>query len=762
MNIQMTPIKFCITLAVFYFVIICSIVVYLFAGVATGLPSLEQLENPRQNLATQIISADGKLLDHFYVQRRVSLPLDSIPKDFVNALIAVEDRDFYSHWGVNVWRAFGAVARNIASFKAKQGFSTITMQLSRNLYFSQEKTLKRKLQEIVTSLQIEKAFTKKEILEMYTNTVNFGRGAYGLQVASEVYFDKAPMQLSLAECAYLVGILKAPERYNGLGNYERAIQRRNLVLSMMKDQGYINDNDYNNTTKEPINMARLRSPKSQSNSVIAPHFVEMIRQQLGKDLNLQDVDLYRDGLIIKTTLDSRIQKYAEEAVSEHLAKFQETFNRSWSWSRNEKLLSTLLHDAVRSNPEYAAAQDSKKKDIESRLLTNSKFVDSIKNLATTVQIGLVVINPRTGAILAMVGASPKFMNESGDAKYSLNHVTQIRRQPGSTFKPFVYASALMSGMTPESQIECGPYTYTLPSGETWSPRGTGRCSEKGSYSLFTGLSQSVNTMSARLITQHTSPAKVIELAKKMGVESPLRAVPALALGAGGEVTPLEMTSAFGVFVNDGIHVKPYYAESVEDQFGNLYYEKKRSSESSDALPTKTAREMCKMMQGVVNYGTGWVVKSYIGNLDAAGKTGTTNDYADAWFIGYTPQLVAGLWVGFDNRRITFTGDYAYAARAAAPVWGLLMKKIYADPTLPYKQRRFDFLEAQDLDSIANAEKDDDIYNKAIPEPPDEPDDSEPANDDAQNKGKVNNPDTALAVVNKNRFITNSILLNRYL
>ncbi len=753
----MTPLKFSIYLAAFYFIIICGVIIYLFTKVASGLPSLEQLENPRTNYATQIISADGKLLDHFFIQRRVNLPFDSIPKDFINALISVEDRSFYSHWGVNTYRIFGAAFANITSMKTKQGASTITMQLSRNLFFNQENTLKRKLQEAVTAAMIEERFSKNEILQMYTNTVNFGRGAFGLQVASKVYFDKSPMQLTTAECAFLVGILKAPEHYNGLANYEKALTRRNLVLALMNDAGFLTDAQKAQAQKEPINLAKLKSRITTTS--YAPHFVEMIRQQITKDLSIKDLDLYRDGLIINTTLDLRIQKYAEEAVEEHLSKFQETFNKGWSWSRKSDLLKTILDLAVKDNPEYHSANAQKKKEIEERLLASKEFVDSVKNAATTVQCGVVVLDVHTGAILAMVGASPKFMNESPDAKYSLNHVTQIKRQPGSSFKPFVYSCALMEGLTPESQIECGPYTYTLPSGETWSPRGTGKCSESGHYSLYTGLCQSVNTMSARLITQVTTPQKVIDLARRMGIESPLQAVPALSLGAGGEVEPLEMASAFGVFPNEGVHVKPYYVNSIEDQFGNVFYEKKRASESSQALEPRIARQMCQMMKGVVQHGTAWTIAPLVANIDAAGKTGTTNDFKDAWFVGYTPQLVAAVWVGFDNNRIAFTGGYGYAATAAAPIWGLMMKKIYADPLLPYKQKRFMFGGDSTLETLVK-EKDDDIYSKTDAnhddespkqapsfEPLNNPQPREATNNTKKEKKKVEMP--ALNEVNNN-------------
>lgn len=685
----LTPFKFFVWLCAGTLGLAFVVAIAVYFTVAGHLPSLEQLENPKQNFATQILSADGKLLDHFFIQRRVSLSLDSIPKDFQNALVAVEDKEFYDHWGIHTARVMNAAIKNIfrkASGRRGEGASTITMQLARNLYFTQEGTWKRKIREAVTAINIEKAFTKDEILQMYANTVNFGRGAYGVQVAAQVYFDKPPMQLSTAECAFLVGLLKAPEIYNGISDYPKALERRNLVLRMMRDQGKITETTYAKSLQEPINLAKFKDQRKAP--LAAPHFVEMIRQDLSK--NMKEFDIYRDGLIIHTTLNSRIQQYAEEAVAEHLEKFQAVFNKSWSWSRNTELLNTLINKAIKDNPAYNSAPTDKREAIADELRYKREFVDSVKNAATTVQVGLVVIDPTNGAILAMVGASPKFLQESPDAKYSLNHVTRINRQPGSTFKPFVYSAALMKGLTPSSTIESGPYTYTMPSGESWSPRGSGK-NEGGMVSLSQALAGSINTVSARLITTVTSPTEVIELARKMGIESNLNAVPALSLGAGGEVRPMEMTSAFGTFINDGIHVKPYYVNSIDDQFGTAIFEKNGATEATDALPPKIARQMAMMMQGVINYGTAWGIKKLLPpGLECGGKTGTTNDYADAWFIGFSPQLVAGVWVGFDDRRITFTGSYAYAASAAAPVWGLLMKKIYSDERLPYKQRKFAF------------------------------------------------------------------------
>ncbi len=695
----MNPLKFLIILVISFIFLIVIGAVYFYSTIAWGLPSFESLENPKQDYATQVLSSDGVLLDHIYKQRRVVLPFDSIPPNFINALIATEDKDFYSHWGVYARRILNATIKNLISMRLKEGSSTLTMQLARNLFFTHEVSIERKLKEAVTAVLLEKTYTKKEILEMYVNTVGFGRGTYGLQVASKVYFDKEPRELTLSECAFLVALLKAPEHYNGLINYEKAIERRNLVLSLMKEQGYISEYDYIKAVDIPIVFAKTNIYRKAS-YLIAPHFVEMIRLQVGKDLSTRNYDIYSDGLIIKTTLNSKIQQYAKQAVEEHLKIFQNTFNKSFNWEKNTKLLDDLISKAVKNYPKYFNLSSSDKIELERRLKRNKSFVDSVKNAATTIQAGVVVLDATTGEILAMIGASPKFMEDHPDSKYSLNHVTQIKRQPGSSFKPFVYAAALDDGMDINSEVECGPFSYRLPTGEIWSPRGHSDCEPGQTVTLARGLAASINTVAARLITEHTTPNKVITIAKRMGIQSELRAFPSLSLGAAGEVSPLEMAAAFTGFANEGTSVAPFYLNSIEDQWGNIIQTPKIKSFQKDALKPDIAQKMTKLMMGVVNGGTGYEVKKYLKNCEAAGKTGTTNDFADAWFVGYTPQLVCAVWVGFDDRRITFTGDYAYASKAAAPIFGRIMAQIYSDEQLPYKQTKFVLSFADNTDSLS--------------------------------------------------------------
>lgn len=646
-----------------------------------SMPTLQQLENPPQELATQVFSADGVLLEHFAITRRTYAPFDSIPRDYINALIATEDRAFYDHWGVHTMRIIKAAVKNIVAMRAREGASTITQQLARNLYFTQEQTLARKIREAWTALQIERTYTKNEILEMYANTVYYGRGAFGIRVASQVYFNKQPTDLTAAECAYLVGLVKNPGRYPV--DDEAGVERRNLILGMMRDAEFLNAERFAKAVAEPLVKPTARDVRRG----IAPHFVEMIRQQLSRDgdagARIKDYDLYRDGLIIHTTLHSQIQRHANEAVAEHLATYQPMFERSWSWKSKGAMLNALLAKAAARRPDYINASTADRARIVERLKRDRKFVDSVKREVSTIQSGLVVIDPRTGAILAMVGASPRSMQAVG-ARYSLNHVTQIKRQPGSSFKPFVYAAALEDGLTPETTIESGPFSYTLSTGEVWAPQGSRK--EGGPISLRTALKFSTNTVAARLITEHTSPSKVVNLCQRLGITSPLRTVPSIALGS-VEVSPLEMTAAYAAFANEGVAVPPVAITRIEDRMGNVLYEARLPKTVTDAMEPKVAHEMVSLMRGVVDGGTASSVRKFY-KYDAAGKTGTTNDFADAWFVGVTPQLACGVWVGFDDRRVQFTGDYGQGGRAAAPIWGRLMGKVYADPSVPYTQTRF--------------------------------------------------------------------------
>lgn len=667
----MTPKRIFLSLCALLGITVIGVLVYVLIIISSGMPSTQQLETPKSELATTVISADGEILDQFFVKRRTYIPLDSIPEDFINGLIATEDREFYNHWGLHIARLGKAIIKNI-TMGTREGASTITQQLARNLFLSQERALSRKIREAFTAIEIERRYTKREILEMYINTVYFGRGAYGLQIASELFFNKSPQELTTAECAYLVGALQRPGAYDPLQNYDRAMLRRNIVLHNMVVVGVLSRADYDEIKETPI---PTPAPEEISRrKTIAPHFVEWVRQQLSKNPLLKDYDLYRDGLIIHTTLNAAMQRAANEAVQEHLTRFQQDFDKAWSWKGKQKLLNSLLRSAVRNNSEYLKASSSDKERVEKRLLSNKKFVDEVKKLATTIQVGFMAMEIGTGEIRSMVGGS-----EFGrKAQYNLNHVTQILRQPGSSFKPFIYASALEKGASPNTPIESGPFSYTLPDGQVWNLAGK---DSARIVSMRTGLQYSMNTVAARLITEYTTPSDAIALAKRMGITSKLDPVPSIALGS-EEVSPYDMITAYSVFPNHGIYMEPYGITRIEDKNGNIIFDRKGNAMIRDALNPRIANQMVSMMRGVVDGGTASRIRQWF-KYPAAGKTGTTNDFADAWFVGFTPQLTAGVWVGFDNMSVRFTGWYGQGGTAAAPIWGRFMAKVYNQEQLGY-------------------------------------------------------------------------------
>jgi penicillin-binding protein 1A len=643
-------------------VLFSAYIVYL----AVGLPSLQQLENPTPELATKVYSYDGELLGQFYIKQRAYTPIDSIPKNLINALIATEDRKFYRHWGIDLDRVLKAMVKNILSFRIREGASTITQQLARNLYLSQELSITRKIREAITAIQIERTYTKEEILEMYLNIAYFGMSAYGVESASFVYFGKSPSELTLAECALLVGMLRSPARYNPFEYPERAIKIRDVVLRNMLTVGFITEQEYEKARTEPLNLNRGRE---YIYSGIAPHFLEYIRWQLQKKAEKYGFNIYRDGLVVYTTLDARMQRHAIRAVKEQLAVLQQEFDKSWRWDKN--LLKVFLDKAIKQDPRYVNADSSEKPKIYAQLLNNNAFVDSVKREATRIQVGFVAIDPQTGYIKAMVGSSNFEV-----FKYGLNHVTQIKRQPGSAFKPFVYTVAIDNGYSPAYQLLNQPITIMMANGERWTPSnfdGT----FGGKVTLREALKMSINVVAVRVLQELAPINQVIDYAHKMGITTDIPPYESIALGT-AEVIPLQLTSAYGVFANEGIYVEPVAILRIEDRFGNVIEEAK--PEKRVVISPETAYIITDMLEDAVNSGTGTRIRQFF-HLPCAGKTGTTQDFADAWFIGYTPNLVAGVWLGFDDRRITFGGTFGQGGRAAAPMWGRFMKYVYDDPDI---------------------------------------------------------------------------------
>jgi len=641
----------------------------------SGLPSLERIENPKAELASKVFSADGEVLDQFYIKNRSHLGFADIPKTVVDALIATEDKDFYNHWGVDLVRLGKAIIKDIFALRLKEGASTITQQLARNLYLGHSDRnvfdgFTRKIREFLTSVQLEQTFTKDEILEFYLNVVYFGRGSYGIASASQAYFGKAPADLTLGEVATLIAVLKGPAYYDPTGKHpERALNRRNTVLSQMLKYRYITDQQADQARAEVIN---IKPADEFTATGIAPHFVESIRQQLMQKAEKYGFDIYRDGIQVFTTLDSRMQRHADRAVEEHLAIYQKEFDKEWDWTTSADVLGRVTDQAIKTSPQYRRATSAAGRDsVYTSLSANHAWVDSMKHTAQSIETGFVALDAKTGAILAMVGGA-----NFKSFKYGLNHVTQIRRQVGSAFKPFVYTVAMDNGYAPSYELLNQPVTVMMANGKRWTPSNSdGQFG--GKSTIREAIKHSINLVAVRAIMQIAPVNQVIEYAKRMGITSPLPPYESLALGA-GEVSPLEMAGAFSVFANHGVYVAPYSITRIEDKDGNIIEES--SPLRREVFSDQTAFIMTSMLEGVVNGGTGSHVRDFF-QLPAAGKTGTTTEFADAWFVGYTPQIAASVWVGFDNKSVHFKTWDGQGGRAAAPIWGRFMKYVYDDPTI---------------------------------------------------------------------------------
>jgi len=602
------------------------------------LPSLEQLEKPPVGLASTVYSADGHILKRFYIQRRVFVPYEMIPQHLIDAVISVEDRRFWDHWGIDMRRLFKAAFINLRAGRIVQGASTITQQLSRNLFLTLKVTFRRKIREALTAIRIERTYTKREILEMYLNQVYFGHGAYGIESAAQTFFGKHAEELNLEECALLVAMLPSPSYYSPIAHPERAIRRRNLVLDIMASSGKISKEEAEAAKSKELG-AKLRGEEGE-----APYFVEYIRRQIESEYG-DRYDLYRDGLSIYTTLNLKAQKLAEKYLLEKLNSLQEKFDKM----------------AAEEGPDFWAA------------VVDSSSGDSVVVRARTIQGALVAINLENGHIIAMVGGR--------DFKESqFNRAVQAYRQPGSAFKPFVYTVAVDNGYPPTYIIHDAPITLEMPDGTLWTPENYDK-TFLGPMTLRDGLKKSRNLMAVRLIMK-IHPEEVIRYAKAMGVKSSLSPVFSLALGS-CEVSLLNITSAYGVFANGGIRIEPISILRIVDRDGNTVMERSRGAET-EVLSAETAAVMTSMLSSVLEEGgTGYAARKwYKFERPAAGKTGTTGNFADAWFIGFTPQIVAGVWVGFDEK--ISMGNKMAGSVVALPIWANFMRAVHDSLGLPVK------------------------------------------------------------------------------
>jgi len=639
------------------------------------LPSLEQLENPKPELATTVYSADGKLLSKFFLKNRISVPLDSISPYVVKALIATEDLDFYDHWGFNTRRFILAMVENVVTFRKHwHGASTITQQLARNLYLTLDRTVTRKARELLTAIQIERRYTKDEILWLYLNTVYFGNGAWGIEAAAWTYFNKPSINLTADESAMMVALLKSPRDYDPVRNPDNSKSRRNLILQLMTRADFLTNQTADKLSKKEIEL----NFTSVTDVGQAPYFTEYIRRKLQNESEKYGFDIYKDGLTIYTTLDTRMQAYAEKAVAEHISWIQENFDDDWRWS--SKMKNSIIRESARFR--QMRKEGITEKEALKTLHADKEWLKNLLFKKSRVEVGFVAIEPSTGHIKAWVGGKD-FKPE--DFKYQFDHVWQAKRQPGSTFKPFVYTAAIDEGIPTNYQLLNQPLVIKTKD-RVWTPENSDKASG-GMTSLREALKNSLNQVTIRLVNESVTPSEIIEYARRMGIRSPLDENFSIALGT-SVVTPLELCSAYSTFANNGVHVEPISIVRIEDKFGQPIVEYK--PEKNKALDPSTNYVMVSLLKGVINGGTGIAARTrYKFYQEAGGKTGTTQNNKDAWFAGFTPQLAAVCWTGFDDERITYPSmKYGQGARASLPIWARFMKYCYDDPELQLKSRYF--------------------------------------------------------------------------
>lgn len=698
------------------FGVLLALIVLFFFCVAKGIfgtmPSFDELENPQTNLATEIISADGKVLGTYYVENRSNVRYSELSHYMPEALISIEDERFTEHSGIDP-KALFRVAFGVITGRDKGGGSTITQQLAKNLFprgenLSTPKLVLRKFQEWITATKLEHNYSKEEIVAMYLNTVAFGHNAYGIRSAAKTFFDKTPKEMNIEECALMAGVVNAPTRFSPIRNPERSMGRRNLVLQKMAENGFITQAECDSISLIPLDMSHFGV--MDHNTGQATYFREFLRGQLNewaKNTTRADgkpYNIYRDGLRIYTTIDSRMQQYAEEAVKEFMGKeLQPMFYKHWKGQKNAPFsnvtadeIDHILETSMKRSDRYRALQnrglclDSIKaefdKPVEMTVFswdgpidTVMSPMDSIRYYKWFLQASLVSIESHTGHVKAYVGGLDYRF-------FKYDHVTQSRRQVGSTFKPFLYSLAMQEGeYTPCTKIPNIQYNIQLPDGKFWSPGNSGgRVGEE--ITLKYALAQSNNWISAYLMNQF-GPNAVIGMARRMGVESPIDAVPAICLGV-CDLKLIEMVGAMSTFANQGVYIKPMFITRIEDKNGNVI--QRFSPEESEAMSELTAYKMVELMKGVVQSGTGIRLRSlYKFTNPIAGKTGTTQKQSDGYFMGITPDLTTGVWVGAEDRSVHFRStQLGQGSHTALPIWAIYMRKVYNDKSLNISQGDF--------------------------------------------------------------------------
>ncbi len=724
--------------------IVLLVLLLLMVGIFSDIPSFEELEDPKNNLATELISQDGEILTTYHIENRSFVTYDELAPTLVQAVVATEDVRFYGHSGIDFKSLARVAVKSLLLGRRSSGGggSTLTQQLAKTLFPRDTVNSKipgaktfmlgvSKFKEWITAVKLERNYTKNEILSMYMNAVFFGSNAYGIRAAANTFFAKHPSQLTLEEGALLVGMVNKPTRYNPVNNPEQSLARRNHVLSQMYKYDYIDKATYDSVKALPI---KLAFSQQDHNSGLGPYFRDMLRRVMNAkkperanyrqyedykadSLLWMDDPLYgwlfknpkpdgssynldKDGLKIYTTINSKMQRYAEEAIVEHLSKdLQPTFARELKWrnsypfsnSVSKSLIESIMKQARRwsdryrnmsnegiSEKEIFASFDKPEKmsvfswngkgSVDTVMTPN----DSIRHYKSFLRASFMAMEPQTGFVRAYVGG-PNYRY------FKYDNARQAKRQVGSTIKPFLYTLAMQEGYTPCDKVVNVPQTFIVGD-TTWTPESTDKPEWIGkTVTLKWGLTKSSNNISAYLMKQF-GPFSMVDMCRKLGINSFLDPVVSLCLGP-SDLTLFEMVGAYNTYPSKGVHVEPMFVLRIEDKAGNVL--SNFTARKREAISEQTAYLMVNLMQGVVNEGTAFRLRAkYVPEGPIAGKTGTTNDQADGWFIGYVPKLTAGVWVGAEDRQVHFESlSLGGGSNMALPIWGIFMQKVLKDPSL---------------------------------------------------------------------------------
>ncbi|MFW6389050.1 MAG: penicillin-binding protein 1A [Marinilabiliaceae bacterium] len=727
------------------FIGILGIIILLFFLISKGafgfMPSFEELENPQSNLATTLYDEDGDVLGKFFHENRTNVSYEDLNPHVVNALISTEDIRFYKHSGIDA-RGLGRVFFRtiILGQESSGGGSTITQQLAKLLFHNPARNIWtrsiQKLKEWVIAVKLERSYTKQEILTMYLNKAPFIYDAYGIQSASHTFFSKPLDSIQVEEAAMMVGMLKNPSLYNPLKRPDITQNRRNVVLGQMQKAGHISSEEYDSLRQVPLGIEFQREDHIQG---LAPYLREYLRNTLtatkpkrenyamwqeqqfiedslawindptygwiNKNLKADGTryDIYNDGLKIYTTIDRRLQKYAEEAVAQHLGEdlqplfFEEKEGRDrgpFSINISKEDYEAIIKMAMRNTDRYHilrnqdVSEDSIKEHFKEPVNmqvfswdgpvdTVMSPLDSIHYYKSYLRASLLSMDPHSGHVKAYVGGP-----DYGHFKYDM--VTKGKRQVGSTIKPFVYTLAMQEGLTPCDMAPNIPQTFHLPTGKTWTPRNSGSKREGDMVSLKWGLANSNNNITAWVLKQFNPPA-VANLIRNLGIKSPMEAVPSIVLGV-PEFGLDEMVPAYATYANKGVHSDPLMITRIEDRYGNVI--SNFTPRKQEVLSEETAYLMLNLLEGVVNQGTALRLRSrYDFDAQLAGKTGTTQNHSDGWYMGIAPKLVTGVWVGGENRDIHFDNlALGQGANMALPIWAIFMEKVYEDEDISITQK----------------------------------------------------------------------------